>query len=261
MRVLIACQCLLVYFPLLFSLPEATSVYQKDSYVLPESDLRGAQPVVCHANNRVELSRRHILADGDGIEVNGNCDVVISHSHVVAGGTGVIVNGNGNVKIENSFIQGAEGGLVAHATSRAEYRNSTLRGGTSKFALAKIVDEGGNSLEDIPVPHSSHLEPSEPISCNGRQRITVINRYIETDGDGLVVEGSCQVLLSDSHIVAGGHAVRISDSGSVRIRNSTLEGKEGALLAADDAKAHAAGSNIRGRVTGRLLDGGGNAMK
>lgn len=261
MRVVTVGLLLMVGLSLSNAGPSGPPSYQRGAASLPESDLRGAQPIVCHATNSVELSNRHIVADGDAIVVNGSCDVVVSDSHIVAGGKGILVNGNGRVEIERSFIQGAGGAVLAHATSQVKYRNSTLRGGTAKYAMAKIIDNGGNTLEDVPSPSTSRLQSSEPITCSGRDRITVVHRIIETDGDGLVVGGNCEVLLSDSWIVADGYAVRVSDNGSVRIRNSTLEGGEGAVEITGQGRAHAAGSNIRGEVAGRFQDGGGNATK
>jgi hypothetical protein len=248
---------------LILSVATAGAIFssQGGSATLPESDLRAAQPIVCQATDSVELSGRHIITEGDGIEVNGDCDVTVTGSHILAGGTGILVNGSGQVTIDDSFIQGGDGAVVAHAMSEVSYRNSTLRGGTAKYAMAKLVDEGGGTLEDPPSPYSQRLEVAEPITCGGNDHLTISNRYIETDGDGLVVEGRCEVLLSDCYIVAGGYAVRISNQGSVRIRNSTLEGTAGAVAVSDSGRAHVAGSNIRGRVEGEVSSGGGNAMK
>lgn len=233
---------------------------QGGSVSLPESDLRAAQPIVCQGANKMELKGRHIVTDGDGIVVNGACTVVVKDSHVIAGGFGVIVNASSNVEIENSFIQGTKGAVVGHAMSETNYRNSTLRGGASKFAMAKVNDGGGNSHAKIPAP-SRQLKASDPITCEGRESITVVHRFIETDGDGVIVQGNCEVTLSDSYIVAEGFAVRVSGEGFVRILNSTLEGQGGAVEVTESGRAHAAGSNLRGQVVGNLADGGGNARK
>jgi hypothetical protein len=260
MRTAIAILLLMFGICLGASAEESSFPYQAGSVTLPESDLRSAQPIVCQGANRMELKGRHIVTDGEGIVVNGACTVVVKDSHIIAGGFGVVVNASSNVEIENSFIQGTKGAVVGHAMSETNYRNSTLRGGASKFAMAKVNDGGGNTHAKIPSP-SRQLKASEPITCEGRERINVVHRFIETDGDGVIVQGNCEVTLSDSYIVAGGIAVRVSGEGSVRIYNSTLEGQGGALEVTESGRAHAAGSNLRGQVSGNLSDGGGNAGK
>jgi hypothetical protein len=260
MRTAIAILLLTFCISLGASAEKSRPLYQAGSVTLPESDLRSAQPIVCQGANRMELKGRHIVTDGDGIVVNGACTVVVKDSHIIAGGAGILVNASSHVEIESSFVQGVKGAVVGHAMSETVYRNSTLRGGASKFAMAKVNDGGGNSHAKIPSP-SRQLKASDPITCEGRESIAVVHRFIETDGDGVIVQGNCEVTLSDSYIVAGGVAVRVSGEGSVRILNSTLEGDGGAVEVSEAGRAHAAGSNLRGQVVGNLADGGGNARK
>jgi outer membrane protein OmpA-like peptidoglycan-associated protein len=106
------------------------------------------------------------------------------------------------------------------------------------------------------------LSASGPIDCAGRERVKVVSRLIETDGDGVVVMGACDVEIAGSRIVAGGYAVRGTNKGRVRIVDSHVEGRRGAVVVENTATASYQGSLLLGGVKamhkGRLLDEGGN---
>ncbi len=231
---------------------------------VPPSAKPANEPVVCDGNRDLVVSGRSIITDGDGLRVRGNCTLVLEDSHIIANGQAVRVEGNGDVIIRNSFLQGTRGALVVTGNGSASFRETTTRGDVRATGNADLIDAGGNTREKIPEPAHGPLEPREPLRCDGQDRIALVRVEIDSPDDAVVVAGDCDLLVSDSDLRAGGAAIRVLGNGSVRIRNSTLEGA--AALALDDrAEADAAGSNFVGRIdldpngSARFHEGGGNA--
>ena len=231
-------------------------------HLLPPSAKQPLDPIVCEENRDLVIRERSIWTQGDGIVVSGNCDLEIVDSHVLAGGVAIRADGNAGVTIVGSFVQGRAGAVYADGNAEVEYRDSTLRGGVGAEGNADLSDGGGNRFERIPASAGRALSAGEAISCGDRDRITVVHRYVETGGDGVVLDGDCELLLSDSHVLAGGAAVRVRGAGSIRLRNSTLDGGGYAVLIEGDGIVRAAGTNLAGAIDhglGRFVDGGGNA--
>ena len=91
------------------------------------------------------------------------------------------------------------------------------------------------------------------------------NRRIETPGDAVKVVGTCSVTIVGSEIVAGGFGVLSVGTGEVRIVDSVVRGKKGAVSIKGTGSVHAKGSKLSGGVktigTGRFVDGGGNTVE
>jgi outer membrane protein OmpA-like peptidoglycan-associated protein len=120
---------------------------------------------------------------------------------------------------------------------------------------------GSIAAQPGPQPRAG-LVPSGPVTCGGNQEIVLSNRLIETEGDGIVVDGDCELSISGSHIVAGGVGIRVRGDGEALVRSSYVEGGEAAILAEDDGEVMYSGCTLEGeaRTTGMggLVDGGGN---
>ena len=229
---------------------------------LPASAKPSMGAFVCEENRDVEIRDRSIRSTGDGVVASGNCSLRIVDSHVMAAGVGIRADGNADVEIVGSFVQGRGAAVYADGNADLRYRDSTLRGGVGAEGNAELTDGGGNLFERIPGAPDSLLTPGQPLSCGDRDRLTVVHRYVESVGDGVVLEGDCELLLSDSHVRAGAAAVRVLGGGSIRIRNSTLEGDGHAVAIGAGGTVTVAGSNLAGAVdagAGLYLDRGGNS--
>lgn len=229
---------------------------------LPPSAKAPLDPIVCSGQRDLVIRDRAIHADGDAVVADGNCNLHIVDSHIMAGGVGVRADGNADVTIEGSFVQGRQGAVWADGNANVTYRGSTLRGGVGADGNADLEDAGGNLFEHIPAAAERRLRSGETLACADGDRLTVVHRYLESEGDGVVLRGDCELLLSDSHVRAAGAAVRIVGGGSLRLRNSTLEGGGHAVLVEGEGRVVAAGSNLEGSIgsgAGRFVDAGGNA--
>ncbi len=106
------------------------------------------------------------------------------------------------------------------------------------------------------------LKESGPVVCRGMEDIVLVNRYIETAGNGVEVRGSCDVEIVGSRILAGGVGVLVAGNGDVNIHDSYVEGAQGGLVVAGNGDINYGNSTIRGgtRVTGNgdIIDLGGN---
>jgi outer membrane protein OmpA-like peptidoglycan-associated protein len=107
------------------------------------------------------------------------------------------------------------------------------------------------------------LEPHPPVVCGGTEDPVLENVSIETDGNGVVVTGNCEITIRNSRIVAGGYAIVAVHNGEVDLRDSHAEGAKGGLVALDHGEITYRGSTIRGGAAGsgrhfELDDGGGN---
>ena len=230
--------------------------------LLPGSAKPPMEPFVCEENRDLEIRDRSIRSTADGVVASGNCSLRIVDSHILAAGVGVRADGNADVQIVDSFVQGRVAAVYADGNADVSYRDSTLRGGVGAEGNAELNDAGGNLLERIPGAADGALRPGLPIACGARDRLTVVHRYVDTEGDGITLEGDCELLLSDSHVRAGGAAVRVVGEGSVRIRNSTIEGDGHAVRINASGTVTVAGSNLAGPIDGgigRYLDQGGNS--
>lgn len=232
---------------------------------LPPSGLPPADPVKCAGNGEITVDGKSIRTGGNAVEAHGNCKVTLVGSHVVADGLAVFASGNGEVTIIDSFVQGDELAVKVTGNAVVHHRGSTLRGGHQAASGGTYADDGGSSRERIPT-HSSALEAHGAITCGGDDNVTVIGKLIRTDGDAVVVEGECEIFISDSHIEAGGHGIVITGAGKVRLRNSVVEGDGVAVVLEEDGSLDTAGATFVGSITkgegaSRYLDLGGNATR
>ncbi len=230
--------------------------------LLPLSSKPAAEPIVCDENQDILIANRSISTPGDGVVVSGNCDLRIVDSHIDAGAVAVRVDGNGSVSVQGSFVQGRRAAVYADGNATAEVRGSTFRGGLRAAGNAELIDAGGNRREQIPGAADPELTAGEAFSCGDNDRLTVVHRYVRSEADGITLLGDCELLLSDSHVVAAGAALRIVGSGTVRLRNSTIDGGVYGVLIEADGVVSAAGSNLVGDLetgAGRFIDGGGNS--
>ena len=95
------------------------------------------------------------------------------------------------------------------------------------------------------------LSESKPVTlkCDGNEEKTLRNLYIVAkSGDGLKVEGNCELTLIDSYIEVTGYAIRASGNAEVKLINSTLIGTKGAVFACDNAEIEAIGSVTEGKI-------------
>ncbi len=95
------------------------------------------------------------------------------------------------------------------------------------------------------------LSKSKPITlkCDGNEEKTLRNLYIvDKRGDGLKLEGNCELTLIDSYIEVTGYAIRASGNAEVKLINSTLIGTKGAVFACDNAEVEAIGSVTEGKI-------------
>ena len=91
-----------------------------------------------------------------------------------------------------------------------------------------------------------------PIVCQGPRLLHLDSRNLEFDGDAVIAEQGCELLITNSRIVADkGFAVTARDA-SVHIDNSTISGSEGAVSASAAAQVYARSSTFKGLI--RRLD-------
>lgn len=101
-------------------------------------------------------------------------------------------------------------------------------------------------------PASSATERrTEPLVCQGARFMHIDGRSIAFTGDAIIAEDGCELFITNSHIAAGGVGLAVR-GGSVHIKNSTVEGKSGALHASGNAQVYTQASRFRGMV--RRLD-------
>jgi uncharacterized Zn-binding protein involved in type VI secretion len=92
---------------------------------------------------------------------------------------------------------------------------------------------------------------SEPLVCQGARFMQIDGRSITFTGDAIIAEDGCELFITNSHITAGGVGLSVRGA-SVHIKNSTVEGKSGALQASGNAHVYTQASRFRGMV--RRLD-------
>jgi hypothetical protein len=106
------------------------------------------------------------------------------------------------------------------------------------------------------------LTPADPFECNGPERHVIEAVLIQTDGNGVTLQGSCSVLIRGSHIAAGGNGIEIRGAGSVEIEGSVVEGALHAVEMHGGAQLSARATRFRGRLATKgaaiYIDGGGN---
>ena len=194
--------------------------------------LTRTEPVRCGSNSGdVVLHRRYIQTTGNGVEVDGNCDVKITGSHIVAGGVGILVAGNGDVHIEDSTVEGAQGGLVVSGNGDLAFRGTTVKGGVAERGNGDLIDLGGNQVSG-----------SVSSTTRGVPR-----------GGGVIVGGSGSIVVDGD----GGVSIR---SGRDTL---TVKGAEGEVTITDGRTGSITARGVPGDVTiqgpgGSIhVDGGG----
>jgi len=102
-----------------------------------------------------------------------------------------------------------------------------------------------------------------PVSCVGRQVVTLRNILLKSDAIAVAVSGDCEVRIQDSHIV-GQIALQVAGGGTVSITNSIVEGTI-AMQLTPPADVSVKSSTIRGQVqrvgSVSLKDAGGNLWR
>lgn len=116
-------------------------------------------------------------------------------------------------------------------------------------------------------PHPKSTGATSALYCTGNQELVVEHRTIESDGPALVVEGNCDVFISDSTLVSmQGAAVVVRGNGEVVIEDSRLEGAIAALEYSGNSEIDARNSQFSGKVVNRggsadFRDLGGNLFR
>jgi outer membrane protein OmpA-like peptidoglycan-associated protein len=189
--------------------------------------LRESPPVVCVGMDDIVLHGRYIETDGNGVEVQGNCNIEVIGSHIVAGGVGVFVAGNGDVTVTDSYVEGARGGLVVASNGDIEYRNSTIRGGTRVAGNGDIIDLGGNDVDGFAGSDPVSVEgvPADVSIGPGGIRVVDSQGNVVTTGPGGVrVETRDEVVdvtPGGVHARSEGEDVHVSMDGRVTVQTPT----------------------------------------
>ena len=91
---------------------------------------------------------------------------------------------------------------------------------------------------------------------------TISGRNINTDGNGLVLEGNGNYTLVDCNINAGKNALIVSDNATVTIKNCVFNGKHSAILIKGNGTVKASKSVFNGKIkkldNANYIDNGGN---
>jgi hypothetical protein len=91
----------------------------------------------------------------------------------------------------------------------------------------------------------------EPIICQGSRLYHIDSRNLEFDGDAFSAEDGCELVITNSRIVARGIGIEARGA-SVHIENSTIEGEVGSIDASAGAQVYASSSTFKGLI--RHLD-------
>lgn len=92
----------------------------------------------------------------------------------------------------------------------------------------------------------SELTPSSPFECRGDTTTVLRGRHIVTDGDGVVADDNCSLLIEGSRIEARGIGVRALGNSTVKILRSHVVGGSAALLAAGNSDIKYSESTFQG---------------
>ncbi|HTE54898.1 MAG TPA: hypothetical protein VK698_28790 [Kofleriaceae bacterium] len=119
-----------------------------------------------------------------------------------------------------------------------------------------------------PVPVGGHLDgltPADPFECRGDDEHVLDSVLIQTDGNGVTIDGPCLVVIRGSHIAAGANGIEVFGAGRVQVIGSVIEGAENAVELHGAARLGARGSRFRGNLqrdeSSRYIDGGGNVWE
>ncbi|HTX24640.1 MAG TPA: hypothetical protein VMD03_08285 [Steroidobacteraceae bacterium] len=124
-------------------------------------------------------------------------------------------------------------------------------------SLTESATTGGASLAGgIPVERVH-----EPIVCQGSRLYHIDSRNLEFDGNAFSVEDGCELVITNSRIVAKGVGIEARGA-SVHIENSAIEGEVGSIEASGGAQIYASSSTFKGLIrhldTAAFHDMGGN---
>ena len=208
---------------------------------LLRSSLRPAPPVVCRGNQDVQLVRRLIVAEGDGVIARGNCGVTLRECVVEAGGIAIRAADNAGVRIYDSEISGAGGSLRAAGLAEIYFEGSTIQGRMRTAGMAELSDGGGNTVEGGG-RGANRVEASEPAE-SGSVRVGDIEvdasgvriggvDVVEIDDEGVRIGGR-GVVIDEDGVAVGGEGVVVTESG-VRVGGETVVIEEGGAVSVVD---------------------------
>jgi outer membrane protein OmpA-like peptidoglycan-associated protein len=192
-------------------------------------NLKPSDPVVCGHNDDLTIRGRLIETPGNGVEIQGNCDVVLVNSRIIAGGVGVLVRGNGEVEIQNSYVEGGTAAILVEGLGEAYYRDSTIRGDLRSTSMAELHDEGGNDIEgsvgraptSVTTSGSGTVRVGDVEVTDQGVRVGPPGAGIEVSEDGVIVGGHQEVAIRDdgSVVVDSGGSQVVVDGDYVRIES------------------------------------------
>jgi hypothetical protein len=238
-------------------------------------------PIVCQDDNSLTARNKIIKVKGDGITVKDNCSLTLIDSVIQVEGRGVVVQDNGSLKIMGCVISGRKGALAISENGSVSASASTIAGRITTTENGEFKNGGKNVIKKAPevgavsepakdekkeadAPKSS-LEKSGAVQCVGTEDLTVANKLIETDGDGISTTGTCSVTVTNCQIKAKGAALALQGTGTITIKDSVVEGAKAAIKIVGTGNVEARGCTIRGKIqrtgTGRFLDKGNNKRK
>ena len=218
---------------------------------VPEG-LKRAEPIVCSSRNALVVRGRFIETTGNGIVIQGHCDVEIIDSHIVAGGVGVLAQGHGDAVLTNSSVEGGRAALVAEGHGKIHYRGTTLRGATHSSGHGQIVGDdgvqaGGGGLAGI--LGGVHV---------GRSGIEVRDgaKTVSIGAGGIVVDDGTETVAVRPG--PGGLRIETDDAAvvldaDVTVEDGLLRLGLGASLEVSDTWRSAGDSTYRNSDTDRLL--------
>jgi hypothetical protein len=105
-----------------------------------------------------------------------------------------------------------------------------------------VVSSGSSTAAQDDTARS---KASDPIICEGKRMMQFDGRDIYVEGNAITVRGGCELFITNSHIVATGTGVVVTD-GIVHISNSYIEGAQGSFDAGDRSKVIVRGSTFQG---------------
>ncbi len=214
----------------------------------PWPGLTSSEPIVCGGDEDSVIRGYLIKTTGNGVLVEGNCDLEISGSHIVAGRVGILVRGNGNVELRNCYVEAGEAAIEVQGNGSVTYSGNTLRGTTKASQNAELIDRGGNKVlagaaaavaPSVPAGRdlevrigATGIESAEGSISIGPGGVVVSDK----SGDRVAVRGDAGVSLfsGDASVVVDGGAVRLREGNqAVTIAGDWRVGT-GTLYRADD---------------------------
>ena len=130
---------------------------------------------------------------------------------------------------------------------------------------ASVPTTPTSERDEPPLPSAASLEgltPADPFECRGDDEHVLDNVLIQTDANGVTIDGPCLVVIRRSHIAAGANGIEVFGTGRVQVIDSVVEGAENAVELHGAARLGARGSRFRGPFerseSARYIDGGGN---